>query len=80
MKIAFAFAAAAALALAIPAFAQDQKAPDQTPQAEQGMKGMMKGGAMDSDMMARMNKMMDRCEKMMGEGGMHKGMRHHKKS
>jgi hypothetical protein len=33
----------------------------------------MGGMMMNRDMMARMNKMMDQCEKMMGGG---KGMRH----
>ena len=69
MKLAIALAAVTGIAFAAPSFAQDQKAPAQTPQAEQGMGGMM----MNRDMMARMNKMMDQCEKMMGSG---KGMRH----
>ena len=73
MKIALAAAIAAAAVLSVPSFAQDQKAPDQPTQNDSGMNGMMQG-----DMMARMNKMMDQCEKMMGSG-MHKGMRHHKK-
>ena len=80
MKIALAAAIAIAAVLSVPSFAQDQKAPDQPTQNDSGMKGMemMKNGMMQGDMMARMNKMMDRCEKMMGSG-MHKGMRHHKK-
>ena len=78
MKLALALAVLAGMTLSVPSFAQDQKAPGQAPQTEQGMKGMMKGGTMDGDMMARMNKMMDQCEKMMGNHAMHKG-RHHKK-
>lgn len=79
MKTALVSAVVAAITLSIPSFAQDQKAPEQTTQPEQGMRGgMMKGGMMDSDMMARMTKMMDQCEKMMGSH--QKGMRHHKKS
>jgi hypothetical protein len=40
---------------------------------------------MSPEMMARMNKMMDMCEKMMGKGGMHKDMHrrmmlHHNKT
>ena len=57
---------AASLALSGPSYAQDRKAPP-----KQGM--MMQG-----DMMARMNAMMDRCEKMMSSHGMQKGMRHRK--
>ena len=77
MKLALALAVLAGMALSVPSFAQDQKAPGQAPQTEQGMKGMMKGGTMDGDMMARMNKMMDQCEKMMGNH--HKGKRHQNK-
>jgi hypothetical protein len=72
MKFAIALAATAGIAFAATSFAQDQKTPVQTPQAEQGMGGM----TMPPDMMARMNKMMDQCEKMMSAGM--KGMRHHK--
>jgi hypothetical protein len=63
---------AASFALSAPAYAQEQKpAPAMTPQHDQGM--------MPADMMARMNKMMDRCEKMMESHDMRHGMRHHKK-
>jgi hypothetical protein len=62
---------AADFALSGPAFAQEQKpAPAMTPQHDQGM--------MSADMMARMNKMMDRCEKMMDGHDTQHGMRHHK--
>lgn len=68
---------AALAALTLPAYAQDQKAPNQMPQAGQGM-------MMPPDMMARMNKMMDQCEKMMASGDMKglkgKGMPRQKKS
>jgi hypothetical protein len=57
----------AGLALSSPVYAQDQKPPATSPQAGQGM-------TMPPEMMARMNKMMDMCEKMMGDNGMHKGM------
>jgi hypothetical protein len=53
--------AIASIVLAAPSFAQDQKSAPQTPQTEQGMRGM------SGDMMSRMNKMMDHCEKMMSE-------------
>ena len=69
MKLVFALIAATGIAIAVPSLAQDQKAPSQAPQADQGMGGMM----MNRDMMTRMNKMMEQCEKMMS-GGMHKGM------
>ena len=63
------------LALLGPAYAQDQKAPAPAPQANQGM-------TMPPEMMARMNNMMDQCEKMMGNNHMKdmKKMRHHKRS
>jgi len=73
MKIAIALAAIAGIALAVPSLAQDQKPAPQGPQADQGTKG----GMMDGNMMARMNKMMDQCEKMMGSE-MRKGMRRHR--
>ena len=76
MKLAISLATVAGIALMAPAFAQDQKAQPETPQAEQGMKGGMMGG----DMMTRMNKMMDQCEKMMSERSMHRGMRHRNRS
>ena len=63
----------AGLALSSPSFAQEQKAPAMSPQTGQGM-------TMPPEMMARMNKMMDQCEKMMGNTDMHKRMRHHKRS
>lgn len=63
---------AAGFALSAPASAQEQKpASAMTPQHDRGM--------MSADMMARMNKMMDRCEKMMESHDMQHGMRHHKK-
>lgn len=65
----------AGLALSLPSYAQDQKAPASTtpPQAGQNM-------TMPPEMIARMNKMMDQCEKMMGDD-MHNGMmKRHKRS
>lgn len=59
-------------ALSSLAFAQDQKAPSASPKADQPM-------MMPAEMMARMNKMMDMCEKMMSNNNMHKSMmRQHK--
>lgn len=63
------------------AYAQEQKAPAPAPQANQGM-------MMPPEMVARMNKMMDQCEKMMGDDHMKgikkmkgmKKMRHHDRS
>ena len=70
-KLLFA-AALVGLALTLPGYAQDQKSQDQ-------MMGSQRM-TMSPDMMARMNRMMDRCEKMMGGHDM-KGMkRHHKRS
>ena len=65
-------AALIGLSAAIPAYAQDQKPATPAPQAGQAM-------TMPPEMVARMNKMMDQCEKMMGDHDM-KGMRHHKRS
>ena len=72
MKMAVVLAAASMLAASAPLMAQDDKTPA-APQAERGMMGrmmqdgMMQGGMMQGGMMARMAKMMDMCEKMMGE-------------
>lgn len=71
----------AGLAFSSPSYSQEQKAPAMTPPTGQGMtmppgQGMM----MPPEMMARMNKMMDQCEKMMGAHDMHKNMRRHKRS
>lgn len=63
----------AGIALSSPSSAQEQKAPAMSPQSGQGM-------TMPPEMMARMNKMMDQCEKMMGKHDMHKGMGRHKRS
>lgn len=57
-----------------PSYAQDKTAPTASPQADQSKN-------MPPEMMARMNKMMDQCEKMMGNSDMRKGMmRRHKRS
>jgi hypothetical protein len=66
-------AALTGLSILVPAYAQDQKPAMPAPQAGQAM-------TMPPEMVARMNNMMDKCEKMMGDHDMKKGMRHHKRS
>ena len=58
-------------ALLVAGFALSAPASAMPPHHDEGM--------MPADMMARMNKMMDRCEKMMESHNMQHGLRHHKK-
>lgn len=68
--IAIGLALLAGLALSTPSSAQEQNPPAMAAQHDQGM---------PSNMMARMNKMMDQCGTMMEDDVMQHGMRHDNK-
>jgi hypothetical protein len=63
--------------LASPSFAQDQKPLPPRHLLPRPCRKMAM--TRRPEMVARMNKMMDQCEKMMSEGDVHKGMMRHMK-